>query len=334
MTDSKSEQVKRGAVTKAAQMKTLHRESPLQAKLRGRGMTGATKKAKMKDPALLVTGVTNPQYREIHPSDFSSLELPDYQRAIQPDEVNELLRVLLAGGVIADPITLSRRKWSDPNNRPGKYYIVDGQQRALASMEAGKTIRAIIYDCASLDAERQLFVVMNTQRVVGANNIVAAANNRVAAFLREVNENPDHPCYDRVVFKTAPGHGTRNMGASILLRGLSLALNTSSHSRGLTAQKLMPILDSRFNRERVDGYLRLIAEATPPGIDHRLRLLTAMAYGKVFAEKYEQYGRSVMPSKASFVNLRRINWSKVTMGTYSTKFLPVVLEAVRERWKA
>jgi hypothetical protein len=325
---------KKAAQTRAATLTAIQKESPLAARLRSRSMAGARNAALRRDPALLVVGVTRPEYREIMPADFGRLELPDYQRGIQPDEVNELLRVLEAGGSIPDPITLSRRKWHDPANKPDRFYIVDGQQRVLAHIEAGKTIKAMVYDCASLEAERQLFVVMNTKRVVSANNIIAAASNKAAVLLREADTDPSHPCFGRIMLKAGPGTATRNMGASILLRGLAMAMSTAHTARGLTAQKLLPVLDAIFDREKADTYLRLLAEVTPIGDEHRLRLLTALALGKVYAEKATQYGRIVVPSRASVVAMRRANWEKITAGTWTRRYMPMVLEAIRERWKA
>lgn len=112
-----------------------------------------------------------------------------------------------------------------------------------------------------------------------------------------------------------------------------MALSVSPKTTGKTVQQLMPVMDSVYDKERVHGYLTLIAGMTPPG-GYGLRLLTAKAIGKVFAEKAEQYGHVVMPTKASIVSLRRVNWEKLTMGTWALKVLPILLEAIRERWKA
>jgi hypothetical protein len=321
----------KGATTKAIMQAKLTEKSPLAARLKLRASHGAKTAALRKEPVLTIKGVTNPRYREFHPADHGSLEIPDYQRPIQPSMVNDILRALQAGGIVVDPITVSRRTWSGA--RPGKYYIVDGQQRALAHIEAGKTIKAVMYDVESQDAERQLFVVLNTQKTVNANNIVGASGSKIAIKLREFDTNPKHPLFNRVYYSQGTARGMHNMAASVLLRGLSVALGLSARHSSLPVQKLMPALDAAYNEDKVDTYFSLLAQITPAG-KYGLRLLVAIAMGKVFAEKAEQYGHIVVPSNASMQSLKRVNWEKATMGSWALKFLPMIVDQIRDRWKA
>lgn len=334
LSEIRSEANRKAAATRRRVITETAKTSLLQSRLLSRAMVGARTAALKREPTLISVGITNPKLITIEPKDFDRLEVPPYQRGIQPDEVNELLRAIKAGGMVADPITLSRRLWVTQKPESEKLWIVDGQQRVLAHMEANVPIKAIVYDCNSPEAERNLFVIMNTQRVVSPNNIINAASSKTAQLLRNVNENPDHPCYRRIIMTTAGNNASRNMGAAIILRGLAQALGVGAFGRAGTAQKLLPRIDESFDLQRADCYLRTIAEVTPIGLENRLRLLPALAIGKVFHEKFLSYGRLIEPSKLTLSNIRRTNWYKVTEGRFSRKYLPVALEEIRGKWKA
>ena len=282
----------------------------------------------------VVLSMDPPRFKLVKTSEYHLLEVDmRYQRDIQPEEVADLIQVLKKGGSIADPITLAQRRWTDDYSKPGKYYIADGQQRALAYMECEKEIPAMIYQTDSLEQERTLFVVMNTKISVHPNAIVQSYAGHLAQCLREVNADPSHPLFRRIHFRPGTSLGARNFMAS------SLAKAAASVVTGIydSARRIGDILgkaDALLKtdpaaRARLDAYLHLVGQVFSPGDYVKVLGMHSLA---IVAHRKWSTGAPSMPSGPALKRLQSLKWDDIILG-YKALYRPVSEGAIQAAWK-
>lgn len=319
-------------VREAEEIEKARHVGVLQALAKRRALRGSTKTALVKRgaaDATLTSGLSNRRLIELSPNEFDKLETPDYQRNLQPSLINELIRALLAGGQVADPVTLSKRKWETDPKAKAKLYIVDGLQRAMAHIDTQRPLAAIVYDVDTYDHERQLFVTLNTTKTVSASAMVRAWSGVGAALLREMDATDGTPVWGRIQFGTGE-RGHRNLSASILIQGMAAACASTKQRRGgsETIQAWMRALDDSFDVERARAYVILVARIIGTEQTDRLPLLVARGIGMKLAEHWPH-----IPAPRSITRIQNINWDRVTMGSWAARVLPLVLNELEARWK-
>lgn len=278
-------------------------------------------------PPLIVRELRRGRYILIAVTDHGRLGVDErYQRIKITPLINTLYHVLREGGTIPDPISVAQRI-------DGSWWILDGQQRYWAYVDAKLPIPAIVFEVPDFETERSLFLVLNDRRRVKADHIVQAWPGPGASYLRELNVKANSPLRDGIDFGR---HGTRPYGAAILSKACVALLYRAP--TGWTGQ-INAIL-MRFDAAvaqggsvvRMDAFMRLLAFLVPPEVrSQKFRFLPIIALAKVAAERWVG-PRIELPSIRSLASLRRIKWESVAPSP-AIKFLPLLITEVDKRWR-
>lgn len=256
-----------------------------------------------------------------------------YQRIRVRDEVNTLIHVLNGGGIIPDPVTLARRP-------DGTLWVVDGQQRFWAHYETETPMRALIYEVPNIEAERTLFIVLNSTMPVNPNVKVHAWPGPVATLLRTVNDDKDHPMFGHINFGQ---HGARTFSAAPLMKALLAVMSPIAPS--MPINDLLRRIDATWTasadaRERGRAFLLMAHKVfaregttNPGGTSQRggARSLPMVALASVARERWN--GDVVFPAERTIDAIRRINWDTL-VPTSGSRFLPVIKGAIEAKWRA
>jgi len=156
-----------------------------------------------------------------------------YQRVRMGSEVNDLIVVLKAGGIIPQKVTLSKRD--------GRYWIVDGQQRFWAHADTNTPMPADVYQCETIEQEKRLFEIMNTRRGVSANTMIGAKGGWLTDLLLTAND--EHPDL-RSTFNFGRHHA-RLFSASSMIRAIGVALGEISPNRSIPSVRLVNRLTAK-----------------------------------------------------------------------------------------
>lgn len=323
--------VRKAKIEKAAAIGPLHEAA---ARRQGSGASGvsASRMKEERSAPLAITGLTNPKRMTLDLEVwFDKLEVDSrYQRPPVPTVVNGMEQALRAGGICLAPIVLAKRQWSDECTKAGVLYIVDGQQRTLAHVAAEKKLEAVCYDSVNLAAERQAFAILNmTARKVSANKLAHAFAGPAFELLRTVSETPGHPLYGRVLWYG----GNKNKSENVCIEALSALKGLGALIVGLragseqTPAKLFPKLNVQFQKHKAEDFFDLLGQA----VGERCTTLYAVALGTVARERW--IGSAKMPTPKSLDVLRRTDWRTVARGSVAMSMLPVVVEAVKRKWK-
>ena len=275
---------------------------------------------KKRGDLLVVTGLGAPKFKILEGRELDKLGVDErYQRVRIGSEINHLVHILSAGGDIPDPIKVAKRP-------DGSMWIVDGQQRYWAHVDAKKPLKAVIYDVADLETEQRMFVALNTSVQVKAEYIIKASGGETAGLLRTVNEDEGHPLYGKLLFR--PGSDPFNV--SVLARGLSALLTGSFHTKAI--QKSLAVTDQalrqREQKIRAEAYLRMVGEVRENG--KRQSLMEALAFGSVCRKRWHNC-EPVIPNGSVMGALRRANYDGMVDG-HALKYLPVIVAAIESRW--
>jgi hypothetical protein len=326
-------QEKKARIAQAALVGPLH-ESAMR-----RQMAGAMKATEAKRSSVLtIEGMHFVGFETLNLSrDFDRIEIdPRYQRKVVANVVNPFSMALKKGGSSLAPIVLVRRSFKDEYTKPGMLYLLDGQQRVLAHLSAEvDKIQAVIYRSDSIDAEMRAFSILNTTPVkVGGNQIVRAMGGPACDFIRECDEDPEHPFYGRALWAgSGRVSATANIGALMTLKGMAMAVGVVKGSgKGLTPAYLVPKLDANFNRSKADAFLRVLARSVKIEAKYAANFLFVLGLGQVCAERWQD-GRIVVPTHAQCSRLARVDWQAVGRGSVSLGMLPVICERIKRTWK-
>lgn len=272
--------------------------------------------------------------REITVKQLDDLRIDEtYQRLKVTNWVLTLTQALLAGGKIPAPATLAMRA-------DGHYYIVDGQQRYWACVEAKVPLPCVIYDLrgrSKEDAvafERKLFTILNSTRADTANHIVKAWPGALGQMLRDADSDQDSILFGKINFGN---NRARPFGASTLVRTLVILLGrtgvTKAGSGGThaTLAAAEELYKQPQAKERVRVFLGVLAEVFGDQHETGAPHYVLKAFAKVAQEVWNGDGPS-MPSQRSISAFRRINWHTYVPSGHA-KYVPVILDAIKERWK-
>lgn len=298
-----------------------------------RRRTSATVKGK--DPRrtvrlpLVLQGVEPGKLTTIPVSKFGDVDVDRrYQRDRIGSEINDLIYVLQHGGEIPDPITVVRRNYVEGSatSPSDKLWIIDGQQRFWAHLECGVPVKAMVHGVDSLDAERDFFLAMNTDRSVNANAYVYSWKGPSAELLRRADSIPSHPLYGRIQFR---GSGAEKIGARVLISGM-VSLLYGNPASGATPLQLNRV-DARMKdpgmTSRCEAFISVVGRVFPQGY---ATVLAVQALGIVARDRWAK--RIETPSEATLLRLSKINWKNEVPG-YSAKFLPVLQSLISRVWR-
>jgi hypothetical protein len=198
---------------------------------------------------------------------------PGYQREEITSEVGDLADVLRRGGA-TEPIHAVSRAWETKYGKQ-KIWIVDGQQRMWASIDANCDLTVMVHSVESPEEERGLFEAMNSRVKLNANLRVFNHGGAASKLLIADNEDQASPLFQRIAFGTC-------RHTKISATTLVVALGIVSGSTSQQAMKLLPNLDRRLEKgsEPFKSFLRavgLVFFLPPPGIAFGSPQVTAFA---------------------------------------------------------
>lgn len=261
----------------------------------------------------------------IPPKDFDKLNIDEtYQRLKITDEINTLVTVLKSGGQVPDPIDVAQR--------PDKtWWILDGQQRYWAHHETGTPLRALIHHVEDMDAEKQLFLVLNARRAVQARVMIKSWPGASGTLMHRLNADAKSPLFNLIDFG---GNTNWPLDAPTLIRAF-LALTTGMASGGNMSTQLLPRLDAELKKTGMiawcEDFARLIAAVFDMSKGKgRVRILPVTALARVARRKYIEAGRPIFPSSCGA--LHRANWDSM-VPTHAHRYLPVLETEIEKRWK-
>ena len=271
---------------------------------------------------LIVSGVGRGKLVVLQPSELSRLNVDEsYQRVRLTAEVNSLIHAMSAGGLIPDPISVAER----PN---GDLFIVDGQQRFWAHVELARPLAAMVYPVDNLESEKQLFLAMNRSVKISNDFIVHAWPGETGAYIRQLNEKLTGPYGSKINF--GKDH-RRPYQASTLARSMAALTCSARAWRGRIDEVLSrtdKALPTRGQRDRVEAFFMVFHRVFPP--TEHCRVLPAIALGRIAQERWLTH--IVTPTPGTVTKLAGTKW--ITHApTLADRFLPLLEDVIRRRWK-
>lgn len=151
--------------------------------------------------------------RMMSPQDLASLKVADeYQREEKKNHIVRLTKVLLEGGEFLPPIVVAVRKNEDGSS---DRYIVDGQQRRRALVEANLPQIVIEVPFESLAEEKTHFLGIQRGMTVNTSHIIAVSDGKVADEIRRLAKEDGHPAKDRIFLGKGRRHKTQIPAKSV-----------------------------------------------------------------------------------------------------------------------
>lgn len=302
----------------------------------------AVRRRRMTQSAELFTAVQNRRKREqvlvsgvkmapsvvlIQPEEFTRLNIDEsYQRARISKKVNDLISVLLSGGQIPDPIDVVERT-------DGSWWIVDGQQRFWAHVEAARPIKAHIHHVDDHDAEVRLFYALNSRYSLTTKNVVKGWPGLTGEFIRRMDTSERSPLRGMIDFG---GNSKRPVDANALVQALMVLL-TGTSWRGDTMTSMLPRVDTALRLTGAvawaEAYVQLLAAVFGPRHERtygKVRILPMLALATVARRKYIEAGRPVFPRSCRY--LQKVNWV-TAVPSHARKYLPELEHRMERLWK-
>lgn len=281
--------------------------------------------AKRKVKPIIITGIISSRFELIPPEKLDTLKIDDtYQRDKVELIVSVLSYVLRHGGAVPSPIHIVER-------RDGARYIVDGQQRWWAHIDAGKAIEAKIYRVDSYATERDLFIILNELSRLGPGTLIHAYGGPSAAIISAAAEDREHPLFHKVNYgiRGLGVSGVGTIGAKVLLMGLQAVTGSPATSKLLVILTTIDkSLASGAARARAEVFLHLVPAIfsnSPP------KLVYCKALGVVARERW---GLSPsLPKDTVLKAIRSIKWTEVVPDPL-LKYQSVFEDAIRKKWPA
>lgn len=280
----------------------------------------------------LVRGISVGKLITITPREFGKVDVDRrYQRDRIDVRVNMLVEVLKAGGSIPDPITLVKYRFAEVGVDSDKLWLVDGQQRFFAALEAERPIQAMLYEADSLEAVREFFLAMQAVVHVAPNRQVDVSTSVCAGILRDAVTDSKHPLFNRV----ATNQGVRHrLAAATLIKGMMVAATGGKGGssgiagiQGVMARLDAEIVKHRSARERAEAFLALAATCLRDSAPY----LVVVTLAKVANDKWEG-GYIRMPSESACKALKKVDW-QVKLPSYASRFAPVVTAEILKLWR-
>lgn len=280
----------------------------------------------------IVKGVeTVSTIRVIDPSEFDKLDIWDdskdkityYQRIRKDPWVGKLVYVLKNGGQCLDPIEVAERL-------DGTWWIVDGQQRFWAHLEANMPIRAQLHRVQNIEQEAQLFEVFNNRWALNADSKIAGSSGHVSRLLKTVNADQSSPLFGAIGWSGSNHRAP--LSATILVKAIHCFLTGRRPSGKI--ETVLNRADDLYARDpsRVHRLLDLFCLTCNLQPGSHNRILHVVAVAAVARERWA-HGGIKMPSVRSQQAIRTFNVDGLKVGR-SLTHLPTVQAEIDRRWKS
>jgi hypothetical protein len=274
---------------------------------------------------LVLTGFGPGKFKVLTLKEMDELQLGPYQRLKIGNWVNVLIHVLMAGGEIPQPITVSQRP-------DGSRYIVDGQQRYWACVEAKHPCPAMIYEVGGdfLRVEEMAFIILNHNKAVRSNYIVHAWPGEVGDLIRKAGESPQSPLFNRVMFGS--NNKSRVVEASVLTRSICFLLSEgevhgSIHAALGTADTLLRLRPQ--GRRMAEAFFQLLGNVFVKG---RCYHHVVAAFAVAARRRWDTFADPHQPTAKELASLRRVNW-RTAAPSAEVKYRSMLVELILNRWK-
>ena len=260
---------------------------------------------------MLIADAGSSKMITITPDQYGKLAIdPRYQR----EEVGPFvasLREAIRRGTTPPPIHVAKRAYEEDGIPKNKLWIVDGQQRMWALVDAGHEILALVHEVSSLDEEKRLFHVLNMHKRVGANHMIAAYPGPSTAVLREINDDPKHTLYQRILLERYSGSHNKINSATII-RAIVVAFGKQTSGTTELLGAMDQIVTTAAGSARVKQFLGVLGqvfEKRKPSWE------MIIAFGRAYA----RLGRE--PSQSEIGRLKRLKLEAVVAATPSERQL-------------
>lgn len=184
--------------------------------------------------------------------DFSRFALPDFQR----EEIKSWVGILadaLRRGAATPPIDVAVR----PNEpEPRQLWIIDGQQRFWAHVDALKPITCHVHEIEKREYEKTMFIALNNRRLVSGNLIIACHLGPITMkVLTPANEDRDSPLHGRISFTSSVRKD--QVSASTLIRALGRLVGATGNVQAILT-RLDVAIDKKGAIRKFQHFLWLV----------------------------------------------------------------------------
>jgi hypothetical protein len=253
-----------------------------------------------------------------------------YQRAKLTKKVGELVQVLKSGGTIPDPISVAVRP-------DGKKYIVDGQQRFWAALEAERPLKAKLYHVKSHDAELKLFEALNNVTSLTAAVVINAWTGPAREALTLLDQSPESKLRGLLNWK-GRSQTTFNVGMVTRACGVLLSggMGPGNIVETLKAFDAYWARNPRWGKRAVLSYSTVLSAVFPDVSAAACRLIPALALSRTCHLRWEKLYEGLretwpMPSPQQYDKLRLLDWLKLAP-TSNSVWLAQTQDAVENVW--
>lgn len=277
---------------------------------------------------VLVTGVgVAPIVTVLQPEEFNRLNIDEsYQRLRIGAKVASLTSVLLSGGQIPDPIDVAERP-------DGSWWIVDGQQRFWACVEAKKPIKVHVHKVNDHESEINLFYALNSRVNLSPRNVLRGWPGPMGVLIRDLNTSDQSPLKGMIDL----GNNTKlPLDGSVLAKSI-FAVLTGCMPSGDMMTTTMPRADAAMRTPGAhawaEAYAQLVAAIFGPrggSGGRRVRALPMLALALVANRKFHEAGRPTFPP--STAKLRAVNWD-TAVPSHARQYLPLLQERMEKLWR-
>jgi hypothetical protein len=261
------------------------------------------------------------QYGRLHVDVATDEEIGEqrgYQRRPQWPVIYGIRDALRKGSQMP-PIAVAIRQWG-PEKEREFWWVVDGQQRMWAAVDLNAPIPAYFYKTKSLDQERDLFTVLNSQQVPHANNLILSSSTQTARMLRAMSNGHEGTTLSgRVVFAYSGSH--EKISAATLVRAAATCLGVA---RG-KMPRMLGALDFRLPKDKPQllDFWNLCGDVFTSGRAGHDQLIALAS-----AVREHDYR---MPSRRQIASIRRIKWERIVAATGQERQI-LMIRRINRAW--
>jgi hypothetical protein len=251
-----------------------------------------------------------------------------YQRERITDEVNELIHVIKAGGLIPQRVAIAVRP-------DGSRYLADGQQRWWAHVDTGTPMAATLYYVQSYDAEKKLFDVLNNRRGLQSATRIKAWHGETGKVLTMLNESPESGLRGHLSYSN--GQVKHGYNAGHVVRGLT-ALISGTMNVGLRESLLG--LDQAYRKNprwatrAAVEFSNVLAMIWSPTEAHELRGGYTQAIGRTCRARWEGLLHSIswpLPTTEQAKAIHELPWG-IMIPSIAASWIAAAVDRVEEVW--
>lgn len=287
-------------------------------------MNTPVRKKDLPIPPVLVKLTGQPKLVQIPVDQLSHIKVGEYQRGTERGWIKQLAGVYARGGSNPCPIQVVKRA-------NGDRYVVDGQQRLEAHKLLGLPILALTWNLEDLETERDLFVLLNWHKKIGASYVINAWSGEGGDLIRRLNAKVDSPLYQKIALGDHTGF--RYTATSILRSFTTLLGNDERSSNGSTLDVLHALDLACKTTSRVEEKVAVFSDLVGKVFkEYRPPFMAMMALARVAKDKWAKK-TPYMPTGLELSALVRINWDEVIPG-FKWVYFDLAVKAVAKRWKS